>query len=75
MHVDITDKKRDQQSLLQFAAAMDATVDAIYLIDRAEMALSISTMRPAGCRTRRGKRLSQEVPVPLLGIPARRTRT
>jgi diguanylate cyclase (GGDEF)-like protein/PAS domain S-box-containing protein len=37
MHVNVTDKKRDQQSLLQFAAAMDATVDAIYLIDRAEM--------------------------------------
>ena len=33
MHVDITDRKRDQQSLLQFAAAMDAAVDAIYLTD------------------------------------------
>jgi len=37
MHVNVTEKKRDQQSLLQFAAAMDATMDAIYLIDRAEM--------------------------------------
>jgi len=39
MHVDITAEKRGQQSLLRFAAAMDATVDAIYVIDRADMAL------------------------------------
>jgi diguanylate cyclase (GGDEF)-like protein/PAS domain S-box-containing protein len=37
MHVDITDQKRGEQSLRRFAAAMDATVDAIYLIDRARM--------------------------------------
>jgi diguanylate cyclase (GGDEF)-like protein/PAS domain S-box-containing protein len=37
MHVDITAEKRGEQSLLRFAAAMDATMDAIYLIDRAEM--------------------------------------
>ena len=39
MHVDITAEKRGQQSLLRFAAAMDATVDAIYVIDRAGMQL------------------------------------
>jgi diguanylate cyclase (GGDEF)-like protein/PAS domain S-box-containing protein len=39
MHVDITAEKQGQQSLLRFAAAMDATIDAIYLIDRAEMKL------------------------------------
>jgi diguanylate cyclase (GGDEF)-like protein/PAS domain S-box-containing protein len=37
MHVDITAEKRSEQSLLRFAAAMDATLDAIYLIDRATM--------------------------------------
>jgi PAS domain S-box-containing protein len=37
MHVDITAEKRSEQSLLRFAAAMDATMDAIYLIDRATM--------------------------------------
>ena len=39
MHIDITAEKRGQQSLLRFAAAMDATVDAIYVIDRADMKL------------------------------------
>jgi diguanylate cyclase (GGDEF)-like protein/PAS domain S-box-containing protein len=39
MHVDITAEKRGQQSLLRFAAAMDATMDAIYVIDRADMEL------------------------------------
>jgi diguanylate cyclase (GGDEF)-like protein/PAS domain S-box-containing protein len=37
MHVDITEEKRGEQSLRRFAAAMDATMDAIYLIDRAKM--------------------------------------
>jgi diguanylate cyclase (GGDEF)-like protein/PAS domain S-box-containing protein len=48
MHVNVTDKKRDQQSLMQFAAAMDATMDAIYLIDRAEM--KILHCNDAACR-------------------------
>jgi diguanylate cyclase (GGDEF)-like protein/PAS domain S-box-containing protein len=37
MHVNITEEKRGEQSLLHFAAAMDATVDAIYLVDRTDM--------------------------------------
>jgi diguanylate cyclase (GGDEF)-like protein/PAS domain S-box-containing protein len=37
MHVDITDQKRGEESLRRFAAAMDATSDAIYLVDRASM--------------------------------------
>jgi diguanylate cyclase (GGDEF)-like protein/PAS domain S-box-containing protein len=37
MHVDITDQKRGQAALQRFAAAMDATADAIYLVDRASM--------------------------------------
>jgi diguanylate cyclase (GGDEF)-like protein/PAS domain S-box-containing protein len=37
MHVDITDQKRSEESLRQFAAAMDATPDAIFLVDRPSM--------------------------------------
>ena len=37
MHVDITEEKRGEQDLLRFAAAMDASLDAIYLIDRDKM--------------------------------------
>ena len=37
MHVNITDQKRDQEELRRFSLAMDATADAIYLIDRASM--------------------------------------
>jgi diguanylate cyclase (GGDEF)-like protein/PAS domain S-box-containing protein len=37
MHVDITDQKRGKEALRRFAAAMDATSDAIYLVDRASM--------------------------------------
>jgi diguanylate cyclase (GGDEF)-like protein/PAS domain S-box-containing protein len=37
MHVDITEHKRDEEAVRRFAAAMDATADAIYLVDRASM--------------------------------------
>jgi diguanylate cyclase (GGDEF)-like protein/PAS domain S-box-containing protein len=37
MHVNITDQKRGKEALRRFAAAMDATSDAIYLVDRASM--------------------------------------
>jgi diguanylate cyclase (GGDEF)-like protein/PAS domain S-box-containing protein len=37
MHVDITDQKRGKEALRRFAAAMDATSDAIYLVDRSSM--------------------------------------
>ncbi len=39
MHMDITEEKSSKHSLLRFAAAMDATIDGIYLIDRADMKL------------------------------------
>jgi len=48
MHIDITDEKRSKQSLLRFAAAMDATIDGIYLIDRADM--KIIHCNDAACR-------------------------
>jgi diguanylate cyclase (GGDEF)-like protein/PAS domain S-box-containing protein len=37
MHVDITDQKRGEDSQHRFAAAMDATTDAIFLVDRTSM--------------------------------------
>src|SRR3984957_14684437 len=37
MHVDITDQKRSEAALRRFAAAMDATADALFLVDRSSM--------------------------------------
>jgi diguanylate cyclase (GGDEF)-like protein/PAS domain S-box-containing protein len=37
MHVDITDQKRSEAALRRFAAAMDATSDALFLVDRTSM--------------------------------------
>jgi diguanylate cyclase (GGDEF)-like protein/PAS domain S-box-containing protein len=37
MHVDITEQKRGEEALRRFGAAMDATSDAIYLVDRSSM--------------------------------------
>jgi len=69
MHVDITDRKRDQQSLLQFAAAMDAAVDAIYLTDRASMAFLYCNA--AACRMQNKTRdeILASGPSAALGIP------
>ena len=37
MHLDITERKRGEQELQAFGAAMDALADAIYLVDRTSM--------------------------------------
>ena len=37
MHVDITEQKRGEIELRRYASAMDATADAIYLLDRPSM--------------------------------------
>jgi diguanylate cyclase (GGDEF)-like protein/PAS domain S-box-containing protein len=37
MHVDVTNQKRGEIDLRRFAAAMDATTDALYLVDRPTM--------------------------------------
>jgi diguanylate cyclase (GGDEF)-like protein/PAS domain S-box-containing protein len=37
MHVEITEHRRGEEAVRRFAAAMDATADAIYLVDRASM--------------------------------------
>jgi diguanylate cyclase (GGDEF)-like protein/PAS domain S-box-containing protein len=37
MHVDVTERKRREEEVRRFAAAMDAAADAIYLVDRDSM--------------------------------------
>jgi diguanylate cyclase (GGDEF)-like protein/PAS domain S-box-containing protein len=37
MHLDITQRKRGEEALRRFGAAMDAIADAIYLVDRSSM--------------------------------------
>jgi diguanylate cyclase (GGDEF)-like protein/PAS domain S-box-containing protein len=54
MHVDITDQKRGEQSVQRFAAAMDATADAIYLVDRSSM--RFVHVNEAACRAQAQKR-------------------
>ena len=48
MHVDITEQKRGEEVLRRFAAAMDATADAIYLVDRSSM--RFTHVNEAACR-------------------------
>lgn len=48
MHLDISERKRGDQQLLHFASAMDATTDAIYLVDRSSM--GFVHVNEAACR-------------------------
>jgi diguanylate cyclase (GGDEF)-like protein/PAS domain S-box-containing protein len=48
MHVDVTEQKRGQEALRRFVAAMDATTDAIYLIDR--LTMRFLHVNEAACR-------------------------
>ncbi len=48
MHLDITARKRSEEELHQFAMAIDATPDGIFLVDRAGMTLA--HVNDAGCR-------------------------
>ncbi len=54
MHIDITDQKRGEESLQRFAAAMDATADAIYLVDRSSM--RFIHVNEAACRLQKQTR-------------------
>jgi diguanylate cyclase (GGDEF)-like protein/PAS domain S-box-containing protein len=56
MHVDITDHKRGEEAVRRFAAAMDATADAIYLVDRASM--RFIHVNEAACRMQGESRAS-----------------
>jgi diguanylate cyclase (GGDEF)-like protein/PAS domain S-box-containing protein len=69
MHVDITDQKRSEAALRRFAAAMDATADALFLVDRSSM--RYIHVNEAACRiqaqTRAG--LLATSPAQVLGVP------
>ena len=69
MHVDITAEKRNEQALLRFAAAMDATADAIYLTDRETM--QFVHFNEAACRMRQQTRaqIMAAGPYAALGLP------
>jgi diguanylate cyclase (GGDEF)-like protein/PAS domain S-box-containing protein len=68
MHVDITDQKRSEAALRRFAAAMDATADALFLVDRSSM--RYIHVNEAACRiqaqTRAG--LLASSPAQVLGV-------
>jgi diguanylate cyclase (GGDEF)-like protein/PAS domain S-box-containing protein len=68
MHVDITDQKHSEAALRRFAAAMDATADALFLVDRSSM--RYIHVNEAACRiqaqTRTG--LLASSPARVLGV-------
>jgi diguanylate cyclase (GGDEF)-like protein/PAS domain S-box-containing protein len=71
MHVDITDQKRSEAALRRFAAAMDASADALFLVDRPSM--RYIHVNEAACRlqaqTRTG--LLATSPARVLGVSER----
>jgi len=69
MHVDITGEKQGQQALLRFAAAIDATADAIYLVDRDTM--QFVHFNEAACRMQNKTRAEVMAAGPhgTLGVP------
>jgi diguanylate cyclase (GGDEF)-like protein/PAS domain S-box-containing protein len=71
MHVDITARKRGEEALLRFAAAMDATPDAIFLFDCG--AMSTVYVNAAACRMHQCTReeLLASDPWGLFGMPRR----
>jgi diguanylate cyclase (GGDEF)-like protein/PAS domain S-box-containing protein len=68
MHVDITDQKRSEAALRRLAVAMDATADALFLVDRSSM--RYIHVNEAACRiqaqTRAG--LLASSPAQVLGV-------
>lgn len=54
MHLDITERKLGEDNLRRFGSAMDATEDAIYLVDRATM--RFIHVNDAACRMREQSR-------------------
>ena len=54
MHLDITERKRGEAALQRFGSAMDATADAIYLVDRASM--RFVHVNDAACRMQNASR-------------------
>jgi len=69
MHVDITDQKRSEAALRRFAAAMDSTNDALFLVDRSSM--RYIHVNEAACRIQGQTRASllASSPAQVLGVP------
>ena len=68
MHVDITEQKRGEQRSQRFGTAMDAIVDAIYLVDRSTM--QFVHVNDAACRMQNStrERLLATEPSIILGV-------
>src|ERR1700728_4327406 len=68
MHLDITDQKRSEAALRRFAAAMDATADALFLVDRSSM--RYIHVNQAACRMQARTRadLLASSPTQVLGV-------
>ena len=68
MHVDITDQRRSEAALRRFAVAMDATADALFLVDRSSM--RYIHVNEAACRmqAQTRTRLLASSPALVLGI-------
>ena len=71
MHVDITGQKRGEEAIQRFAAAMDASADAIYLVDRSSM--RFVHVNEAACRAQAQTRagLLALMPAQVLAASAR----
>jgi diguanylate cyclase (GGDEF)-like protein/PAS domain S-box-containing protein len=68
MHVNITEQKRGEQRSQRFGTAMDAIVDAIYLVDRSSM--QFIHVNDAACKMQNStrERLLATAPSVILGI-------
>src|ERR1700683_737072 len=71
MHLDITDQKRGEVALRRFASAMEATADAIFMVDRSSM--RYIHVNEAACRLQGQTRLTllASSPATILNIPER----
>ena len=70
MHLDITERKQNEADLHRFAAAMDATLDAIYVVDRTSMRFIY--LNDAACRLqgRTREELFAQTPASAFGVAA-----
>jgi diguanylate cyclase (GGDEF)-like protein/PAS domain S-box-containing protein len=68
MYVNITEQKRSEERSRRFATAMDAIVDAIYLVDRSSM--RFVHINDAACRmqSRTRKQVMEQLPEDVLGV-------
>jgi diguanylate cyclase (GGDEF)-like protein/PAS domain S-box-containing protein len=68
MHVNITEQKRGEERSRRFAKAMDAIVDAIYLVDRSSMRLVYVNDAACGMQNKTREQLLALEPELILGM-------